>query len=66
MSGLKPTSVAASERSIRYPGWRVAIAATCCEFVTFASLLVHTFGVFLKPVTAEFGWSRQAADAASE
>jgi hypothetical protein len=44
----------------------VAIAATGCEFVTFASLLVHTFGVFLKPVTAEFGWSRQAADAASE
>jgi MFS family permease len=26
----------------------------------FASLLVYTFGVFLKPVAAEFHWSRQS------
>ena len=53
-----------SEHSLRYPGWRVALASSACVFVSFASLLVYTFGVFLKPVTAEFGWSRQAASAA--
>lgn len=52
------------EHSLRYPGWRVALASSACVFVSFASLLVYTFGVFLKPVSAEFGWSRQAASAA--
>jgi len=32
-------------------------------FVSFASLLVYTFGVFLKPFTEEFGWSREAVSA---
>ena len=41
---------AAGEDSALYPGWRVAIAASGCVFVSFASLLVYTFGVFLKPV----------------
>ena len=53
-----------NEHSLRYPGWRVALASSGCVFVSFASLLVYTFGVFLKPITAEFGWSRQAASAA--
>jgi predicted MFS family arabinose efflux permease len=53
-----------TEHSIRYPGWRVALAASACVFVSFASLLVYTFGIFLKPVAAEFGWSRQAISAA--
>lgn len=53
-----------SEHSLRYPGWRIAIASSACIFVSFASLLVYTFGVFLKPLTQEFGWSRQAASAA--
>jgi MFS family permease len=52
------------EHSFRYAGWRVALAAAGCVFVSFASLLVYTFGVFLKPLTAEFGWSRQSASAA--
>lgn len=33
-------------------------------FVSFASLLVYTFGIFLKPLTEEFGWSREAVSAA--
>jgi predicted MFS family arabinose efflux permease len=33
-------------------------------FVSFGSLLVYTFGIFLKPVTEEFGWSREAASLA--
>jgi len=54
----------ATESSFRYPGWRVALAASGCVFVSFASLLVYTFGVFLKPVAAQFGWSREAVSAA--
>ena len=49
-----------NENSIRYPGWRVAIASAVCVFFGFASLLVYTFGVFLKPLAAEFNWSRQS------
>lgn len=56
--------MAVSEGNLRYPGWRVALAASGCVFVGFASLLVYTFGVFLKPVAAEFGWSREAVSAA--
>ena len=52
------------EHKLRYEGWTVAIFSAACIFVGFASMLVYTFGVFLKPLTAEFGWSRQSASAA--
>ena len=42
----------------------MAIASSAGVFVSFASLLVYTFGVFLKPLAAEFGWSREAVSAA--
>ena len=29
-------------------------------FVSFASLFVYTFGIFLKPLAEEFPWSREA------
>jgi MFS family permease len=32
--------------------------------VSFASLLVYTSAIFLKPLAAEFGWSREAISAA--
>ena len=32
-------------------------------FVSFASLLVYTFGIFLKPLAEEFEWSRAASAA---
>src|SRR6185503_149644 len=51
------------EGSPRYEGWRVAIASSVGVFVSFASLLVYTFGIFLKPLAAEFGWSRAAVSA---
>jgi predicted MFS family arabinose efflux permease len=51
------------EHSLRYPGWRVAIASSTCVLVSFASL-VYTFAIFLKPLAAEFGWSRGAVSAA--
>jgi MFS family permease len=53
-----------NEHSIRYPGWRVALASSACVLVSFASLLVYTFAIFLKPLSAEFGWSREAVSAA--
>jgi predicted MFS family arabinose efflux permease len=49
--------MAASESSIRYEGWRVAAASAAGVF--FASLLVYGFSVLLKPLTAEFAWSRE-------
>lgn len=39
---------------------RAAVLATACcgVFVSFASILVYTFGVFLKPLATSFQWSR--------
>ena len=57
--------VTATEHSgLRYEGWRVAIASGIGVFVSFASLLVYTFGIFLKPLADEFSWSREAISAA--
>jgi predicted MFS family arabinose efflux permease len=53
-----------NENDFRYRGWRIAIASAFCVFVSFASLLVYTFGVFLKPLAAEFRWSREGISAA--
>ena len=47
-----------------YEGWRVAGAASVGVFVSFASLLVYTFGVLLKPLAEEFAWSRESVSAA--
>src|SRR5512145_1163667 len=54
----------ASEESFVYSGWRVTIASGIGVFVSFGSLLVYTFGIFLKPLTEEFAWSRQAVSLA--
>jgi MFS family permease len=62
---LQPAAESApNEHSIRYPGWRVAAASSACVLVSFASLLVYTFAIFLKPLAAEFSWSREAVSAA--
>jgi len=42
----------------------VAAASSACVLVSFASLLVYTFAIFLKPLAAEFGWSREAISTA--
>ncbi|HEY7303194.1 MAG TPA: MFS transporter [Bryobacteraceae bacterium] len=46
-----------SENRLHYYGWRVAIAAHVCVALGFA-LYAYTFGVFVGPLAAEFGWSR--------
>lgn len=53
-----------TETSVRYEGWRVATASAVGVFVSFASLLVYTFAVFLKPLAEQFSWSREAVSAA--
>ncbi|MEO8662872.1 MAG: MFS transporter, partial [Bryobacteraceae bacterium] len=50
----------AEEDARGYAGWRVAMASALGVFVSFASLLVYTFGIFLKPVALEFHWGREA------
>jgi len=48
------------ENSSSYAGWRVVAASSGCVFFSFASLLVYTFGIFLKPVTSQFHWPRES------
>ncbi len=52
------------ESQLSYPGWRVVLAAFSGVMVSFGSLLVFTFAVFLKPLCAQFDWSREAVSAA--
>lgn len=51
--------MSASKAAGVYHGWLVVLAAYCGVMVSFGSMLVFTFSVFLKPVSAEFGWSRE-------
>jgi MFS family permease len=49
-----------SEFDLNYYGWRVVLAACFGVMAGFGSLFVYTFTVFVKPLGAEFGWSREA------
>src|SRR6266436_9832325 len=49
-----------SEFDPGYYGWRVVLAACLGVMAGFGSLFVYTFSVFVKPLSAEFGWSREA------
>jgi MFS family permease len=49
-----------SEFDFKYYGWRVVLAACFGVMAGFGSLFVYTFAVFVKPLSAEFGWSREA------
>jgi len=48
------------ESKASYDGWRVALASSLGVMVGFGGLFVYTFGVFVKPLGAEFGWTREA------
>ncbi|MDH4550379.1 MULTISPECIES: MFS transporter [Pseudomonas] len=39
-------------------GWWVVLASIVGMIVSQGPVLVFTFGIFMKPLTAEFGWSR--------
>jgi MFS family permease len=45
-------------------GWPVVAAAYFGVMVSFGSLLVFSFGTFLKPLTGAFSWSRESVSAA--
>jgi MFS family permease len=47
-----------SEMDLGYYGWRVVLAACLGVMAGFGSLFVYTFAVFVKPLSAEFGWNR--------
>jgi MFS family permease len=49
-----------SEFDLGYYGWRVVLAACLGVMAGFGSLFVYTFSLFVKPLAAEFGWSREA------
>jgi MFS family permease len=49
-----------TEFDFGYDGWRVVLAACLGVMAGFGSLFVYTFSVFVKPLAAEFGWSREA------
>jgi len=52
-----------SESNPGYYGWRVVLAASLGVMGGFGSLFVYTFSVFVKPLAAEFAWSREAISA---
>jgi MFS family permease len=49
-----------TEFDFSYYGWRVVLAACLGVMAGFGSLFVYTFSVFVKPLAAQFGWSREA------
>jgi MFS family permease len=51
-----------NERKFRYEGWRVVGASGVSLF--FASFVIYTFPVFLKPLAVEFSWTRETISSA--
>ncbi len=60
VSAQPSTSATVNERA----GWLVVLAAYFGAMVSFGSLLVFTFSIFVKPLTGAFGWSRESVSAA--
>jgi MFS family permease len=48
-----------NELDPRYEGWRITLACAAAGMVGFGAIVVYGFGVLLKPISAEFGWSRE-------
>lgn len=54
------SALSLTEFDFGYYGWRVVLAACLGVMAGFGSLFVYTFAIFVKPLSAEFGWSREA------
>ena len=52
------------EGSITHPGWKVTVASSFACMAGFGSIVVYSFGAFIKPLNAQFGWSRQTISTA--
>ena len=57
------TAVADRESEIGYPGWRVVLAGFFGVMVSFAAIIPYTFGLYIKPLSASFGWPRESISA---
>jgi MFS family permease len=51
-----------AEDGFRYEGWRVAAASAAT--LSFAAYVPYAFPIFLKPLSDEFSWSREAISSA--
>jgi MFS family permease len=51
------------ESKLGYPGWKIVLAGFFGVMVSFAAVVPYTFGLFLKPLSLEFGWRREALSA---
>jgi MFS family permease len=60
---MLPEKSQLEESRFSYPGWKVVLAGFFGVMVSFAAIVPYTFGLFLKPLTAAFGWHREAASA---
>jgi MFS family permease len=52
-----------TETNLSFEGWRIVLAGFFGVMVSFAAVVPYTFGLFLKPLSVEFGWRRQALSA---
>jgi MFS family permease len=62
-SATKTLEAQMIESEIAYPGWRIVLAGFFGVMVSFAAIVPYTFGLFLKPLAASFGWHREATSA---
>jgi len=62
-SVVQGNAVQLEESSLAYPGWKVVLAGFFGIMVSFAAIVPYTFGLFLKPLNAAFGWHREATSA---
>lgn len=60
-AGAARAGSAAAEHDRRYPGWRVALGSALGIFCW--AIPPFSFAVFLRPIAAEFGWSRESVSA---
>ena len=51
------------ESRLSYAGWKVVLGGFFGVMVGFAAVVPYTFGLFLKPLSAAFGWHREAISA---
>src|SRR5580658_7465120 len=58
-SPISEPAVERTEFDLSYYGWRVVLAACFGVMAGFGSLFVYTFNVFVKPLSAAFGWNRE-------
>jgi len=62
-STLSGAAAELEESRLAYPGWKIVLAGFFGVMVSFAAIVPYTFGLFLKPLTASFGWHREATSA---